>query len=851
MGIKAVLIFVVLLLFSSQADPAAALNPPYATDSFNLTLISNTCSGGVPSVSFSWSDQTNTISYDIWRFRYTDIIAGTGFWEYLTRVPDTDTNPTTYLDNNLISNTKYNYRVIANKNDGSATASGTDPASDLSLTTTECTPPTITYMTSACNSTSGTSSSSTNIVQPGKVGNARTFNGVNDYVATGDSISLSSGTIAFFFKPNVNWAPASGPSSPVIDGLVSYYDMDEASGATVDDKHGPNNGTTAGNTGGPTVVAGIKGNARSFTRANNDRVNFSVGAPISGSFTISLWAKLADLTSNPQYILDDDAGHEKPSLFGKPNSADGLKFRINSNNPNARTLTLNSTSAWYHIVMVQDTSTTTNNQRIYVNGVLKEQVNRPAPFDSIGSFTLGALTGGTGSGFSGLIDEVGIWNRALNLQEINKIYNGAKAFAYPFAETQGLWGKYQSNDFNATISIRANDFTQGAGLLSSIQTKFENYPNFLYLATADSTRTWNAGEWYHYGLTWDGTGTKVYINGILNNSTATTVTLPALGLNQIGRSFYDSQNITDGNTTPHFFNGTIDEFGIWKRALSATEIFELFEGATFTSPSTRTFFDDPPNELVSYYKMDETSGQNVEDSVESNKPFVTIYWDDTSTQNVSYKVWRSELLDGGGTGPPTQVASNITTKSYSDYNVLPNKYYAYQVVGVKSDQSTTMPSNWAWIPNAVPDCDTTPPTVVLDPLKTCYTPSEWPSSPPTGPQPVKATADDLGLVTTGVSSVKMRIQNLTTLTALEADAANSGTNIWQHTFTAADLTALGGTGYKYRLQAKATDGAGNTSLYSSSTPADFFYQTVCTNPWLQTKTGDVHSNKEINTPGGP
>ncbi len=56
-------------------------------------------------------------------------------------------------------------------------------------------------------------------------------------------------------------------------------------------------------------------------------------------------------------------------------------------------------------------------------------------------------------------------------------------------------------------------------------------------------------------------------------------------------------------------------------------------------------------------------------------------------------------------------------------------------------------------------------------------------------------------------------------------------------------------GQTYGVSVMATDNAGNVSGWSAS--QTFSTSTSCVAPYLQTQGGDVHSNTQINTPGGP
>jgi uncharacterized repeat protein (TIGR01451 family) len=92
------------------------------------------------------------------------------------------------------------------------------------------------------------------------------------------------------------------------------------------------------------------------------------------------------------------------------------------------------------------------------------------------------------------------------------------------------------------------------------------------------------GEWVHVAATYDGANIKLYINGVLDSTTAYVGTLPG-GTEEwrIGRR----HDVTD------YFDGTLDEIRIYNRDLSNTEIGNLYS----STPSP-----------VAHYSMDEGSG---------------------------------------------------------------------------------------------------------------------------------------------------------------------------------------------------------------------------------------------------
>jgi len=86
--------------------------------------------------------------------------------------------------------------------------------------------------------------------------------------------------------------------------------------------------------------------------------------------------------------------------------------------------------------------------------------------------------------------------------------------------------------------------------------------------TASSGITPTIGMFYYVLATWDGTNLKIYVDGILKSS-----------VNYAGSTPDQADTIVNiGSANGYrFFNGIIDEVRIYNRALSATEIQEIFQ----------------------------------------------------------------------------------------------------------------------------------------------------------------------------------------------------------------------------------------------------------------------------------
>jgi methionine-rich copper-binding protein CopC len=110
-----------------------------------------------------------------------------------------------------------------------------------------------------------------------------------------------------------------------------------------------------------------------------------------------------------------------------------------------------------------------------------------------------------------------------------------------------------------------------------------------------------ANAWQHLAITHDGTNVnRVYINGTLVGTSAGT-----------GQIFYDgnqSLHIAHWGYGGRNWNGTIDEFRVWNRALSQSEIIAGMTGSLTGAE---------PN-LAGYWRFNEGAGTNAFDSSPSN-----------------------------------------------------------------------------------------------------------------------------------------------------------------------------------------------------------------------------------------
>ncbi len=171
------------------------------------------------------------------------------------------------------------------------------------------------------------------------------------------------------------------------------------------------------------TYSGYRGKGMKFDGVNDYVSRTNTASLTPDSLTVEGWIKfnnnsnwmMVDLGSAGEigayYIYGDSlaSGKSMFSIFG----SSGTRY-------NAGFSDAFSVGQWYHLVGTFDNSTGIMNA--YVNGVLKGTQAGASLGKNPSDLLIGKYEGGSYQ-VNGSIDEVKIWNRALNLQEINASYN--------------------------------------------------------------------------------------------------------------------------------------------------------------------------------------------------------------------------------------------------------------------------------------------------------------------------------------------------------------------------------------------------------------------------------------------
>lgn len=306
---------------------------------------------------------------------------------------------------------------------------------------------------------------------------------------------------------------------------------------------------------------------------------------------------------------------------------------------NADSLGTPSLDTWYFVVAWHDATANTINIQVN-NGTVDSTSHTTGVFDGNGTFALGSYAQTPTNFFDGMIDEMGFWKRVLTADERTELYNSGNGLAYPFDYTllddiAGYWKMEEGSGTNRNDEVGSNDltpgilpnagtgiinngsdfvpasftftenadnstFSMGSGVDFTISTwvKTDASPNYqlvyakdsvaleyhlrLYgggdnkfhflvnAGAADLTGTTNisTGTWYHIVVTYDGTNLRMYNNGTLETTTAfTSDVTDGTSVFEVGRS----AGVGGG-----YWDGIIDEIGLWKRELSQDEITDLY-----------------------------------------------------------------------------------------------------------------------------------------------------------------------------------------------------------------------------------------------------------------------------------
>src|SRR3989344_980246 len=199
--------------------------------------------------------------------------------------------------------------------------------------------------------------------------------------------------------------------------LVGQWKFDEGRGNVAKDFSGNGN---AGTINGATHQTGKFGGDLNFDGVN-DYVNvpYQSSLDITGNLTISAWVKSSSIATE-QIIVSKISGDNPDYLLEFYRSR--LNFQVGAYQGDGQeSSTALSSNTWYHVVVVHNAGGTGT---YYVNGVADGTTNETDPNSGSNPVQIGIYTVSSNLllPFSGQLDDVRIYNRALTATDVNNLY---------------------------------------------------------------------------------------------------------------------------------------------------------------------------------------------------------------------------------------------------------------------------------------------------------------------------------------------------------------------------------------------------------------------------------------------
>lgn len=261
----------------------------------------------------------------------------------------------------------------------------------------------------------------------------------NIVAATGNTYHSIADYVGQYIRGTVSAANANGASIPVASnatdalvipafplGATAYWRMDEEIGVRAD---ATGNGFTLSDDNNTGFVAGIIGNAAQFIAGNGNRLGAaSCPYTITDSLTFSAWVKVVNIAQTG--IIVGDGYMSGGYIYLYQNK---VWFSVDNQGRAGDVSAEITLDEWVHVVGTFDAGTGAT--ALWINGVKMDEGSGAimtvwSGYTGLEQFYLGKENGG-GNAFDGLLDEVGIWTRALSDVEISVLYNGGAGVSYP------------------------------------------------------------------------------------------------------------------------------------------------------------------------------------------------------------------------------------------------------------------------------------------------------------------------------------------------------------------------------------------------------------------------------------
>ncbi len=237
-------------------------------------------------------------------------------------------------------------------------------------------------------------------------------------------------------------------------------------------------------------------------------------------------------------------------------------------------------------------------------------------------------------------------------------------FSYNSRFTISSWVKFNSSATYQALGCFGNSATNSFfGALEKFSTNIRWAVGKSGVLTASATYPFSnitLGNWYLITGVYDNGVVSLYVNGNLVSSTSfsLTTTVPTATPIAIGSYYYSSTS-----TVANFLNGSLDQYRIYNRALSLSEIYTLFRNLNVSRPNGGEIFVIDQADTVKWVQTGLTGSVNVE--LNTNYPSGSWTSLGTVAASTGSLVW-TPLMSQGSAGLARIRITSVTYPTIGD-----------------------------------------------------------------------------------------------------------------------------------------------------------------------------------------
>jgi hypothetical protein len=280
------------------------------------------------------------------------------------------------------------------------------------------------YYNGAWNTLISTASLGTSLSAAGSNGQVQYNNNGNfggaagiTYASSGNNVTLVSQHVT-----DVPLVVQGAGAASLTNGQVAYWKFDENTGTTVNDASGNGYTGTFNGTTGSQWTTGEINYGLSFNGSNNYVSASWNNLTGNAARTISAWFKTNN-TNSANWVSWGTSSTNYLSQIGIYSGGIGY---LGYNNDLTVSAAPYADNNWHHLVVTFDGA----NMVLYIDGTSKNTGAKTLATGTSG-INIGRAINGTNY-YTGNLDEVGIWNRALSQGEITALYNRGSGRQYPY-----------------------------------------------------------------------------------------------------------------------------------------------------------------------------------------------------------------------------------------------------------------------------------------------------------------------------------------------------------------------------------------------------------------------------------